>query len=194
VSVDTIVGNRAYFATPRAQLVLDSCAKTSVGGCPGAQLIPAAVIGGTTDSATIPDAIYNKINNLLCPEDAAQEQKRVVGTLNTLSLAGLGYGTGANTLVGTPIQSAYTSAVANPVAFKITGTDPFTKKAIPAYSEQNLGAYPVVWISNRTNASGLGLKSSGNLVYTDLSDKKNTVATRRVSLWRLLPTRKATIP
>src|SRR5580704_6707550 len=39
VTVDTIVGNRAYFATPRAQLVLDSCAKTSVGGCPGAQLI-----------------------------------------------------------------------------------------------------------------------------------------------------------
>src|ERR1035441_743635 len=42
--VDTIVGNRAYFATPRASLVLDSCATT--GACPGQQLIPAAVIGG----------------------------------------------------------------------------------------------------------------------------------------------------
>jgi len=193
VTVDTIVGNRAYFATPRAQLVLDSCAKTSVGGCSGAQLIPAPVLGGATDEASIPDAIYNKINNLaftalfteLRPEDAAQEQKRVVGTLNTLNLSGLGYGTGANTLVGTPIQSAFTTAAANPVAFKITGTDPFTKKAIPAYSEQNLGAYPVVWVGNRKNASGLGLKSSGNFVYTDLSDKKNSVASKSYLLQKL---------
>jgi hypothetical protein len=193
VTVDTIVGNRAYFATPRAQLVLDSCAKTSVGGCPGAQLIASSVIGGATDAASIPDAIYNKINNLaftaliteLRPEDAAQEQKRVVGTLNTLNLAGLGYGTGANTLVGTPIQSAWTTAVANPVAFNIKGTDPFTKKPVPLYNQQNLGAYPVIWVANRKNASGLGLQSAGKFVYTNLSDAHNSVASKSYLLQKL---------
>jgi hypothetical protein len=193
VTVDTIVGNRAYFATPRAQLVLDSCAKASVNTCPGQNLISSTVLGGSSDDANIPDAVFNAVNNLaftalvteLRPEDAAQEQKRVVGTLNTTTLAGLGYGTGPNTLVGTPIQSAFDSAVANPVAFKIKGTDPFTKKAIPAYSQQNLGAYPVVWIANRKNASGLGLVSGGKFVYTDLSDKKNSVASKSYLLQKL---------
>jgi hypothetical protein len=191
VTVDTIVGNRAYFATPRAQLVLDNCA--TAGGCPGAQKIPAALIGGTTDDATIPLAVFNAINNVaftaliteLRPEDAAQEQKRVVGTLNTLNLGGLGYGTGANTLVGTQILSAFTAAAANPVAFNIKGTDPFTKKPVPAFSQQNLGAYPVIWVANRKNAAGLGLKSGPNFVYTNLSDAHNAVASKSYLLQKL---------
>ncbi len=191
--VDTIVGNRAYFATPRASLVIDSCATT--GACPGQQLIPASVLGGQLDDASIPIAIYNKINNLqftalvteLRPEDAAQEQKRVVGTLSS-TLSGLGYGTGANTLIGTVIESAYDSATANPTAFKIKGVDPFPPhKPIPTYSVQNLGAYPIVFVSNRTSATGLGLKSGGNYVYTNLSDTKNThVPAQSYMLQRLM--------
>ena len=191
VTVDTIVGNRAYFATPRAQLVLDNCA--TAGGCPGAQKIAANLIGGTTDDATIPLAVFNAVNNVaftaliteLRPEDAAQEQKRVVGTLNTLNLGGLGYGTGANTLVGTQILSAFTAAAANPVAFNIKGTDPFTKKPVPAFSQQNLGAYPVIWVANRKNAAGLGLKSGPNFVYTNLSDAHNAVASKSYLLQKL---------
>ncbi len=179
VQVDTIIGNRSFFGG--AELQLDNCLKTSVGGCPGQQLIPSGPIGGQTDATTVPDAVWNVVNNQkftalfseLRPEDALAEQKRVVSVLNT-NLTGLGYGTGATTLVGTPILSAFDSATAVPVAFAFTGKDPFTHVAIPAWSSVEVGAFPMVWVENRSNTNGLGAKSGGNYVYTDLSDKKNT--------------------
>jgi hypothetical protein len=183
LNVDTVIGNRAFFGG--AQLQLDNCLKTSVGGCPGQQLIPKSVIGNQVDDTTVPDAVWNVVNNQkfnalfseLRPEDALAEQKRTVNVL-TSTLSGLGYGTGASTLIGTPIQSAFDSATAVPVSFAIlpTAKDPFTHVLIPAWSSVEVGAFPVVWVENRSNGNGLGAVSGGKYVYTDLSDKHSLTA------------------
>jgi len=178
--VDTIVGNRAFFGGN--QPLINSCALAPSTACPGQQLIPKSVIGNQVDEMNMPADVYNAINGVtfdslfseLRPEDAAQMQTRVVSTL-TSTLSGLGYGTGPKTLVGTTIQSAWDSATAVPVAFAIKGNDPFTKKPVlggAGWTSQNLGAYPVVFVDNRTNTAGLGLQSGGVYQYLDVSDAK----------------------
>jgi hypothetical protein len=156
LSVDSVVGNRAYFAQPRTNLQL--AAPLPAAG----QLISAALWGA--DAATIPAGVQALINNQafnaaftdILPADAKFAQNRVnCGTGTTATIGCLGYGT-ADPNVGTPIQSAFSATVAHPVNFNIFGTDPITGSAIPSYTVVPVGIAPIIMIANRTNPAGLG--------------------------------------
>jgi hypothetical protein len=163
ISVDSVVGNRAYFATPRTTLQLDPETET---GVPSGQtnLVASGLWG--TDATALPSAIYTALNNApittgftdIRPEDAKFGNCRVLNPLNTTTYAGLGYGTAANcgSQTGTPIQSAFSASVANPVNFNIKGKDPISGQAIRAYTTVDVGAAPIIYVVNRTNPNGLG--------------------------------------
>lgn len=174
LSVDSVVGNRGYFAQPRTQLQLDPSVETT----PGQNLIAAALWGGVADDPSVPAAIYAALNNTpftaaftdIRPEDAKFAQCRTASTLEAVDYTGLGYGTTADpscrttpTLIGTPILSAVKTppTKANPVAFNISGTDPFTGNPIPAYTTIPIGAAPIVFIINRTDTASGGLGEPG---------------------------------
>jgi ABC-type phosphate transport system substrate-binding protein len=173
--VDSVVGNRAYFAQPRTQLQMDPSVETTA----GQNLIAPALFGGVADDPSIPAAIYTALNNAhitagftdIRPEDAKFASCRTASTLDSVDYTGLGYGTTpvadcrtTPTLIGTSILSEVTNGAtkANPVAFNISGTDPFTGDAIPAYTTIPLGAAPIVFITNRsdTTSGGLGEASA----------------------------------
>ena len=164
LSVDSVVGNRCFKAAPRCLLQIDAQTET----IPGQNLISTALWG--SDASALPSTVYNALNGQpvnagftdIRPEDAKFAQCRAVTTLNTMNYSGLGYGTSCTQLVGTPIQSelsAPNGATANPAAFNLSGTDPFTGQAIPASTTIPVGAAPIVFIVNKTNASGLGSAS-----------------------------------
>ena len=177
ISVDSVVGNRSYFATPRTTLQLDPETETP-GGVPSSQtnLISSNLWG--LDATAIPSAVYTALNNAsvttaftdIRPEDAKFANCRTLNQLNTTNYSGLGYGTGTTcaTLIGTQIFSDFSSAVANPVNFNIKGTDPFTHDAIPAYTTIDVGAAPIVFLVNRTNDNGLGYGLPTAPAITDL--------------------------
>jgi hypothetical protein len=83
----------------------------------------------------------------------------------TDGLAGLGWGSGAPgtcpafadplaNKIGTQILSGYpgSTALANVVAFNISGRDPFTNQAIPRYGVVPVGAGALIFITNRQGA------------------------------------------
>ncbi len=161
IQLDSVVGNRAFFAVPRARLQLDSSTETTA----GSNLISSALFtGAVADDTSLPVAIYNALNlaNVTAgmtdirSEDAAFAQRRAVTPLNNATLAGLGYGTSATQQIGTQIASSFSSTLVTPVAFNTTGSDPFTGRAVPKFTTISVGATPVLVLANRTNVNGLG--------------------------------------
>jgi hypothetical protein len=170
ISVDSVVGNRAYFSQPRATLEINSAATSNA----GQNLINYALFssgasgscgsGGATettcDAASLPSAIYTALNNAkvttamtdIRPEDALYAQNRTSAAW-TSALTGLGY---TGTPVGQAIQSSWSTSVATPDEFAISGTDPLTKETIPASTTFRVGAQPIIILVNRTDTSGLG--------------------------------------
>jgi len=101
------------------------------------------------------------------PEDALFATCRANSALGggVDGLAGLGYGTNASgtcpgsgstlaKLVGTDIKSAYpaSTSTAHPIAFNISGRDPFTGTPIPVPTTTSVGAAPVIFITARSGA------------------------------------------
>jgi len=160
ISVDSVVGNRAFFAVPRARLQISPDTEITN----GQNLISSNLWGA--DAAALPPAVYGVLNSHpftaaftdIRPEDAKFAQSRAVGVLGQQPQGGLGYGSGPNTLVGTEIESAYSSTFAQPVNFSLGGgTDPFNPSLkVPASVTIPVGAAPVVFFINRTNPNGLG--------------------------------------
>ena len=183
-SVDSVVGLRTFFAVPRAKLVLDPSITTTK----SAQLISATLPDWATEDAFLPQSVYNVLNDLpltaantdIRPEDGLFAYNRIVATLNPTTRAGLGYGPGP---IGTGIQSHYSTTVATPVAFSLTGADPISGEAHPSggYTTIPVGATPIVFVVNKTNASGLGkpglghdlsvTEAAGNVAYTIFGGK-----------------------
>jgi hypothetical protein len=176
LSVDAVVGIRAFMANPIAQLQIDPGTESTV---PGQNLIATTLWGA--DATYLPAAIYTALNNAdftaafsgLRPEDGKFASCRVLNELNTTTYAGLGYGTGTTctTLIGTEILSSFSSSTANPEAFNIKGTDPFSGLAIKAWTTVNIGAQATIFVTNRTDANGLGAgASAGTPIFTDISN------------------------
>lgn len=176
LSVDSVVGNRMFLAAPRAKLAIDAKTQTTV---VGQNLISPALWGA--DASVIPAAVYAALNNApvtaaftdIRPEDAKFAETRAVTTLDPTDYTGLGYGTGPNTLIGTPVHSAYSTSQANPVDFSLGGsTDPFTNDPTPKNITIPIGASPIVFIINRTDASGLGSANFGGTAkpFTNITD------------------------
>jgi hypothetical protein len=196
--VDSVVGDRCFFAKPAcsAQVTtwtgLDQAIGTNLWGADSTP--PAAVQAFFNGAGTAVNVAATDIR----PEDAAFVVCRVNsplgnGSFGTDGTDGLGYNNSpgltsglcpgvfgspsglASTAYyeGTAIQGAYpgSPSQANVVSFNISGSDPITGTAIPAFSVVEVGATPIVFIDQRasalatlTNATDLQLQQafSGN--------------------------------
>lgn len=71
---------------------------------------------------------------------------------------GLGYGPGP---VGTAVQSSFSTSQFHVLDFNVTGNDPITSNAVPAYTVSTVGAQPIVVVVGPNDTTGNGL----NLAY-----------------------------
>jgi hypothetical protein len=191
LSVDTIVGQRLFFAVPRATQQIDSGALTTGGQnkVPGAILLNHQT--GTTqldETTGIPAAVLSAIQTTFTaaisdvrPEDAKFEVNRVLAPF-TVTGTGLGYGTASNATcfqppdswtvtanLGCPIYGTW-GGRSVPVQYALTGKDPFTQQAAWKYKTIEVGAEPIMFLFNSTNANGLGaLGSDGNVAFKNLN-------------------------
>lgn len=168
IKVDSIVGNRCYFARPR-------CVVTSPSPFPApSNSIAAAIWGADTAPPAPVQALFTTGRSVsvasteIRPEDALFAQCRINSAAGGGSdgVNGLGLGVNASGvcpafgsnyahLAGTDLVSAYpgSTSTAHPLAFNISGKDPFSGTAItPAFSTVNVGAYPLIFITNRQGA------------------------------------------
>jgi len=183
LSVDSIVGNRLFFANPRATQQVDSGATSAA----GQNLVPAAILYNRQTSADqadettgIPSGVLSAVQTTFTaaisdirPEDAKFEVNRVLAPY-AITGTGLGYGTSGNLTcfqgsdnwtvslnLGCPVYGTWTSSSggysrATPVQYAITGKDPFSTNAAWKYKTIEVGAEPVVFVYNVSDANGLG--------------------------------------
>jgi hypothetical protein len=174
VKVDSVVGDRCYFAQPSCTV---NATAANLGGAGSGQIssvlwgadsaLPATVqsifTAGTPTTVAATD---------IRPEDGAFAACRVnsslgsgIGGSSSDGTDGLGYnpnnapgvcpaaGLSQSSYVGSPILSGYpgSAAAANVLAFNITGTDPITAKPVPHFSVIEVGAAPIVFVDARAN-------------------------------------------
>jgi hypothetical protein len=186
IKVDSIVGVRCFYANPRCGVTAPS---GYTWGLNSSSLISTALWGNDVVPPSDVQALFagsgttvNTAASDIRPEDALFEACRV----NSLQgngvpgfgdgLDGLGYGTissgtcpqfGAplSQLVGTPIKSGISgsTATANPLAFNISGHDPFTNDTIATPTVLDIGAYPLVFVFSRSTTVNKGLKGASNI-------------------------------
>jgi len=177
LAVDSVIGNLLLFAQPIATLSIPS----SEIGESGDNLIP------TLTDVALTQAVYNALNNQ--PFNAAPSDIRAEDALFAMNRAlapwsndphcnGLGY-TGDG-LVGVPILSSQSTKQVTPVAFALSGTDPFNGTPIPAWASLSVGGEPIVVFVNTTDTSSAGFGSSNftNVNRFVLSDVLNGTLTR----------------
>ena len=171
LTVDTIVGNRLFFAAPRAQLQVDSGVLSTAGqNLIVANLFFNAQTGtNQADDASLPSNVLTVIQTTFTaaisdvrPEDAKFATNRILKPLNSKNYTGLGYGTtsancpSATSLIGCAIVGSWGGATAHPIQYNLSGKDPFTGAKLPKYTVIPYGVDPIVFVYNDTNASGLG--------------------------------------
>jgi hypothetical protein len=173
LKVDSVVGNRCYFAQPRCSV---NATLTNLSGSGSGQISTAlwgadsALPSGVQSLFTTGTPVTVAATDIR-PEDAAFAECRVNSLLGAGSnggaasdgLDGLGYnalnatgvcpasGLSAAHYVGNPIKSGYpaSTTVANVLAFNISGTDPISGTAVPVFSVVEVGASPIVFITER---------------------------------------------
>ena len=156
LTVDSVVGNRCFFAVPRCMILLSNQAganKVSAtlfddNSSDLASTLPANVFAALNGAATVTAAMTD-----IRPEDALFAQTRAVTALNATTYAGLGYGTGPATQIGTQILGAASASngAATPVCFHLTAKDCInTSLTEPATTTIPVGAAPITFIVNRT--------------------------------------------
>jgi hypothetical protein len=184
--VDSVVGDRCYFAQPHCTV---SATAANLAGSGSQQIssvlwgadsaLPASIVSLFTTGTPVNVAATD-----IRPEDGAFAMCRANSALGAGShgggssdgLDGLGYnpnnaagicpaaGLAQANYVGTPVHSGYPGAAstdaANVLSFNITGSDPISGTAIPAYTVVEVGVEPIVFITERkstladlTNAS-----------------------------------------
>ena len=144
ITLDSVVGNRSFFAVPRTTLQLDPLLTSGPLNTANENLIVPALFQGQAQATLLPTAVYNALNNAtmttgftdIRPEDAHFANCRVLNQLDSSKYTGLGYGTGTTctTQVGTNILSSFSTSYAQPVNFNITGKDPITSQTVKAYT------------------------------------------------------------
>ena len=169
LTVDSVVGVRAFMAQPRATLGL---ATTLPAVDPSSPFTYEPVWSdGSADTAlpsgaqaVLSGAAFTAANTDVRPEDGLYATERANTPINTTNWSGLGYGTSATQLVGSAIQSQVTSGTsAAPVAFAISGNDPFSSNAVHPWVTLPVGAAPIVFIANSTDSTGLGDSALTNI-------------------------------
>jgi hypothetical protein len=170
IKVDSVVGDRCYFAQPHCNVNIPTLPAAG-------NLISSTLWGDNSSDSTPPSevsALFTSGSLLVSaaatdirPEDGLFAQCRANSKLGGGhdGLAGLGYGSNASgvcpafgakltTLEGTDILSGYpaSTSTAHVLAFGIGGKDPFTGTAIPVASTVSVGAAPIIFITERTGA------------------------------------------
>lgn len=182
LAVDSIAGNRLFFATNAAGTpagVIDFSA-----GCPAGGIAPDGQLSGTglfPAESTLPQTVCNALNGLpwnaaptdVRTEDAEMEATRVCAAYTTTG-TGLGYGcngTGAGA-IGSEIVSAFSSGQTQAVAFSINAKDPITQVQIAhsltgtdklGYAEFDVAGQTLLVVANTADANGLGSSSCTNV-------------------------------
>jgi hypothetical protein len=169
VKVDSIVGTRCYFANPRCNVSAPSTFPTTpqalitVWGHPTAeQHVPAVIQAAFSGSLTVNAAVSE-----IRPEDALVGQCRINsdagGGGDGLNGLGLDNPSPDNNAAGTcpgssstlgqlespALVSSQTGSKAHPMAFNISGSDPFTGNGVVGYTTVQVGAYPLVFLTHR---------------------------------------------
>ena len=178
LSVDSVVGVRAFMAAPRALLVVSPDAETGA----SSPVSPANALNvwpdGSTDQTSLPTAVWEAItgstgagvaftaaNTDIRPEDALFATKRALASTSTAesgsgqtTIKGLGYASSGNANIGVAINSSDSASPAYAVAFSIDhGTkDPFTSEFPTAFLTLPVGAAPVTLLVNRSSSTGFG--------------------------------------
>jgi hypothetical protein len=184
IKVDSVVGDRCYFAQPPCSV---NATTTNLSGS-GAQQISSVFWGA--DQA-LPAAVSSVFSfgtpttvaaTDIRPEDANFAACRVNSSLgagsnggaNSDGTDGLGYnpnnasgvcpgtGLGTSSYVGSPIKSGYPASTsqANVLAFNIKGKDPISGTNIPTFSVIEVGAAPIVFITERDKGQLGGLTNA----------------------------------
>ncbi len=184
LTVDSIVGNRCFFATPRCQLQVDSGVLTTAGQNKIASSLMFNHQTGLNqaDETSLPSSVLSAVQTSFTaaltdirPEDAKFGTNRILAAYNAANLNGLGYGVAsancpsATSLIGCQIKGTWGGA-ATPVQFNISGKDPFTALSVKPSTTIPVGAAPIIFLYNNT---GPGLSGGG---FTDITfDKANKV-------------------
>ena len=191
LSVDTIVGQRLFFAVPRATQQVDSGALSAA----GQNKVPAAILlnrqtnaDQPDETAGVPAAVLSAVQTTFTaaisdvrPEDAKFEVNRILAAY-AINGNGLGYGNPANatcfqapdtwtvsSTLGCPIYGTW-GGRSVPVQYALTATDPFTGSPAWKYKTIQVGAEPVVFVYNASNSNGLGaLGPDGNVAFKNLN-------------------------
>jgi hypothetical protein len=173
--VDSVVGVRCYFAQPHCSV---SAPLSNLSGS-GSNQISSALWGADTALPSSVQSLFttgvttNVAATFYRPEDAQFITCRANSALGAGSngggasdgLDGLGYnpvnapgvcpanglGQTSGAYVGTPFKSGYpgSTATANVLAFNVKGVDPISGTTIPGYTVVNVGAAPLVFITER---------------------------------------------
>ena len=173
--VDSVVGDRCYFAQPHCSV---NAPLANLSGS-GSNQISSALWGDGSSDTALPAAVQSLFTTGtpvtvaatdIRPEDAAFAACRVNSSLGAGSnggtsdgLDGLGYnsnnaagvcpasGLSAAHYLGNPIKSGYpaSTATANVLSFNISGKDPISGTTIPAFSVVEVGATPIVFVTER---------------------------------------------
>jgi hypothetical protein len=176
--VDSVVGDRCYFAQPRCSV---NAPLSSLTGS-GSNKISSSLWGDGSSDTALPSVVQSLFTNGtpvtvaatdIRPEDAAFAVCRVNsihgagsnGGAGSDGLDGLGYnsvnspgvcpanglGQSSGAYVGNPIKSGFpgSTATANVLSFNIKGVDPISGTTIPKFTVVEVGATPVVFITER---------------------------------------------
>jgi hypothetical protein len=171
--VDSVVGNRCYFAQPQCSV---NATLANLSGS-GAQQISSVLWGADQALPANVQSLFttgtpvNVAATDIRPEDAAFAMCRANSALGGGSnggsgsdgLDGLGYnsnnasgvcpaaGLPQANYVGSPVKSGYpaSTTVANVLSFNIKGKDPISGTAIPAFTVIEVGVEPIVFITER---------------------------------------------
>jgi len=146
LQIDSIVGNRLFYAVPTGTLDLSAVTAGEAGDnivplLPSDEKIPANII------ADLNGQPFNNAPTDIRPEDAKFGTTRALTPLG--SGGGLGYGPGP---VGASILSAFSTKSAQVVDFNISGTDPITGKTVPPSTTLNVGAQVLLVLVNSSDA------------------------------------------
>jgi hypothetical protein len=176
MSLDTVGADRCYFEVDSSGIPGCTQLVTIAANTPGANLLcypTSSNCGFFGDTAGgIPASIINTITNQhwfaagteLLPTDAKFANYRMLTACGSAvyrepfdqglrQVYGLGYQT-STPGIGAPVESNYSSATVQVLDFNISGNDPFTGLAAPAYSVSTVGAQPVIIAVSGPNLKG----------------------------------------
>jgi len=179
MTLDSVVGDRCFFevdssGTPGCVQVLTVAANTAGGNLltDGTNFMddPGGLAANVI--AALNGAHFNIAGTDIRPEDAKFAVNRMFTPCTSViqrepynqtvyQTSGLGYETGTPN-VGSAVLSAFSSKSFNVLQFNITGNDPFTGKAVPAYTVSTVGAQPIVVSVSPAGGTGIGAASDIN--------------------------------